>query len=357
MPTEKALLKEVIELLRESEEKYRRIFENSNLAIILADKDGTIKEANAKAERIFGKVMGKNIRRLSERMFSAVNRSIYEDSLIEFEERILNRFLKVLVAPVEIGGRAEAIVICDDITDLVTYQRLLKALLEVERKILLERDLNEIFEFAENVLVSSIGYEKVLVGELIKEKIKFVDLTVDDYQKLGMKCVETALKTKKPVVANTEKSKACKNCMFADDKGLVTMVFPIFGGDKNYLLFIFSKREPTSEEVDLLLTTSESISFKIKALKMEEEKEEALKAVLESIKIYSELVDQIRNYITVIKGLVEYKEDFLRKFGEKFYEIIAERADMIDELLKEIDKDWVELEKLIEKITPPSSQE
>lgn len=90
---------------------------------------------------------------------------------------------------------------------------------------------------------------------------------------------------------------------------------------------------------------------------MEEEKEEALKAVLESIKIYSELVDQIRNYITVIKGLVEYKEDFLRKFGEKFYEIIAERADMIDELLKEIDKDWVELEKLIEKITPPSSQE
>lgn len=210
MPTEKALLKEVIELLRESEEKYRRIFENSNLAIILADKDGTIKEANAKAERIFGKVMGKNIRRLSERMFSAVNRSIYEDSLIEFEERILNRFLKVLVAPVEIGGRAEAIVICDDITDLVTYQRLLKALLEVERKILLERDLNEIFEFAENVLVSSIGYEKVLVGELIKEKIKFVDLTVDDYQKLGMKCVETALKTKNRLLPIRRRAKLVK---------------------------------------------------------------------------------------------------------------------------------------------------
>ncbi len=357
MPTEKALLKEVIELLRESEEKYRRIFENSNLAIILVDKDGTIREANAMAEKIFGKILGKNVRRLSERVFSAINKSIYEDSLIEFEEKSLNRYLKVLVAPVEIGGKPEAIVICDDITDLVTYQRILKSLLEVERKILLEKDVKKIFEFAEKVLVKNIGYERLLVAEIDKEKLKFPKITITNYKEIGMKCVEAVLKTGKPVVANTEKSKSCKSCKFAEDKGFVTMVFPVFGGDQKYMLFILSKREPSDEEVDLLLTTTESISFKIKALKMEKEKEEALKAVLESVRIYSELIDQIRNHITVIKGLVEYKEDLLKKFGEKFYEIIAERAEMTNELLKEIDKDWVELEKLIEKITPPSSQE
>ncbi len=357
MPTEKALLKEVIELLRESEEKYRRIFENSNLAIILVDRSGTVREANSKAEEIFGKLMGKNIRRVSERMFSAVNRSIYEDSLVEFEEKILDKYLKVLVAPVEIGGKTEALIICDDVTELLTYQKFLRALLEVERRVLLERNVDKIFEFAEKLLIKNIGYEKFIVAKLSKEKLKMPDGDVVDYREVGMKCVSTVIETKKPVVANTERSKVCKSCKFEEDKGMVTMLFPIFAGEENYLMFILSKREPSSEEVDLLLTTTESIAFKIKALRVEEEREEALKAVLESMRIYSELIDQVRNHITVIKGLVEYKDDLLKKFGDKFYEIIAERAEMTNELLKEIDKDWAELEKLIEKITPPSSQE
>ncbi len=359
MSTKRALISEIFEMLKESEEKYKKIFESSNLAIILVDERGRIIEANPYARRLAGNVIGKNIKSVAGRKWlNAVTKSVNEDAIVEFEDEVSDRYFRVVVTPLHISNRRHALIICDDVTELIFYQRLLKTLLNIERRILFEKDVSKIFEFARMSLIEEMNYEDVLIGEVYGDFVEFFmgySKSVN-YKDAKMKCVEVCIKTKRPVVANTEKSRVCKNCKFKKDERIV-FVFPVSGeNSKEYIFMILSDREPREAEVDLLLTTMDSLSFKITALRHEKERDEALEAVLENIRIYSEVVDNVRNHITAIKGLVEFREELKKKFGDRIYDIMLERVEKINELLREIDEKWYKLEKLIEKITPSSRE-
>lgn len=105
--TERKLLEQK---LREAEEKFRKIFENSPNIIVLIDEKGVIVEANPAAVRSVGiNPVGKNLydvfpKEVADRRFAFLRKVMEEGKMTVVSERDGRHFL-VHGVPVEFGGR------------------------------------------------------------------------------------------------------------------------------------------------------------------------------------------------------------------------------------------------------------
>ncbi|UCF73631.1 MAG: PAS domain S-box protein, partial [Deltaproteobacteria bacterium] len=105
------------EKLKESEEKYRSLFENSKDAIFIVDtKTGIILDANRQAERLTGRPRQEIIGMQQSRLLSAQDAKYYEE---KFRKHIKNELVFVLEAEVvQKDGTVVPVFICSSLIDL-----------------------------------------------------------------------------------------------------------------------------------------------------------------------------------------------------------------------------------------------
>ncbi|MBU2575349.1 MAG: PAS domain S-box protein [Elusimicrobia bacterium] len=133
--------------LKESEEKYRTLFENANAAIFLADAGtGTILDANNRAERLTGRGRGELIGMNRLLLHPPEEAEYYKDHFkdpldrgrVNFSEAVVARKdgtqvpVQISAAVMEIGGKKVIQGIFEDVTG---RRRAVEALRESERKI------------------------------------------------------------------------------------------------------------------------------------------------------------------------------------------------------------------------------
>jgi PAS domain S-box-containing protein len=132
--------KEMEEVLRESEEKYRSLLEHAYDAIMIADFDGNLLELNKKAEELLSytkeELIGTNISKIHPeeelgRILCAFREMVEGKTHSLFDTRLLRKDGKTI--PVDIsggaigyGGRQVAQAICRDITDRKKIEKQLK---------------------------------------------------------------------------------------------------------------------------------------------------------------------------------------------------------------------------------------
>jgi PAS domain S-box-containing protein len=140
------------ELLLESEEKFRTIFENANDEIIYMDRYGFILDVNGKVQDIFGykpeELIGKNVAELdffnteeSLNLFTEMVDNPLPESLVEVELKHRNGskiFAEVSTRLIRRNGRVEGILsMLRDVTERKKAEEKIKASLE-EKEILLQ---------------------------------------------------------------------------------------------------------------------------------------------------------------------------------------------------------------------------
>ena len=100
--------KRATEKLKESEEKYRSLFENSKDAIFITDaKTGTILDANRQAERFTGRPRQEVIGMHQSRLRSAQDAEYYEK---KFQKHIRNELIFDLKAEAQRGGAGGCVI-------------------------------------------------------------------------------------------------------------------------------------------------------------------------------------------------------------------------------------------------------
>jgi len=104
----------------------------------------------------------------------------------------------------------------------------------------------------------------------------------------------------------------------------------------------------TEDELRLMSTISQNLSMRLKALKVEREKDLAHRIIVENLKQFEELADKLRNPLTVIKGYLEIKDEipegeFVKKLGEH-----VEKMERILDELRTREMATYELKKILE---------
>ncbi|MCS7144650.1 MAG: PAS domain S-box protein [Archaeoglobaceae archaeon] len=108
---------------------------------------------------------------------------------------------------------------------------------------------------------------------------------------------------------------------------------PILNDGLHSIVVISRKDKFSEEELRVISTISQDVSMRLRALKVEKEKEKALKLIMENLEHFEELADKLRNPLAVIKGYLEIRDEVPEK---DFIRNISEHADRIEKILDEL---------------------
>lgn len=89
----------------------------------------------------------------------------------------------------------------------------------------------------------------------------------------------------------------------------------------------------TDEELQVLKTVLQDVSMRLRALKIEKEKDMALRLITENLEHFEELADKLRNPLAIIKGYLEIRGEVPE---EVVIKNISEHADRIEKILDEL---------------------
>ncbi|MEO0252364.1 MAG: PAS domain S-box protein [candidate division WOR-3 bacterium] len=118
---------------------------------------------------------------------------------------------------------------------------------------------------------------------------------------------------------------------FIGDKW-VTFI-PILNNGLHSIIVMARNEKFTEEELKAIATITHDVSMRLKALKIEKEKERALKLIMENLEHFEELADKLRNPLAVIKGYLEIRNEVSET---EFIKNISEHADRIERILDEL---------------------
>lgn len=278
--------------LRESEERYRKIFESSPTLIALVDENGTFIEANHSMVKSLGvNPVGKNFyevfeREVAERRMQYLKRTCEDKKPVVFQDERKGKYFVSYYLPIELEGKKRCLVIVQDITELVRLNEFLRKIIEVGETLAKVRDRKVMIEKLENILS--------------EYSIRISDKPEDIY-------------------------------------------FSISYGDKHYgYLCVKSAGE---EEKKVFQTLAEDLALAFKSIEDEKRKEELYERLSENIQTISYLVDGIRNPLAVI---LAYAEILIE--DEKLKERIVQQVDRIVRIMRKLDTSWIKSEELIGRI-------
>jgi PAS domain S-box-containing protein len=293
--------------LRESEERYRTVFENSGTAMAIVDEDGTITLVNAESEKLSGYAREEMLGRMRWDSMIAPHdrdrvqrmcmvRSRKPDSAVRhFEADLVDRWGKTkrgLFTVSLIRGMKNRVVSIIDITDrkragerIDHLNRVLLALRNVNELIIREKDRDRLLHGICTTLVETRGYFGIWIALLdtsencvaaaeaglgdaflpMRERLNHGDLT---------KCTRRAL-DRSGVVAIEEPGKDCSDSpLAATYEALGLMIVRLEHAGKVYgILAATTPREVVvdHEEQGLYQELANDIAFALHSFELEEE--------------------------------------------------------------------------------------
>lgn len=273
--------------LKESEERYRVIFENSPIQIALVDENGVFIEANPTMVKSIGvEPIGKSYhdlfsKEVAERRIQNLRKAIEKNEVLVFEDEREGRSFVTHYVPIKLEGKKCCLIIAHEITEILRLNKFLRLIIEINEAMVRVRDKKKLIEKVERIL--------------------------SDYS----------------ARISDQSEESC---------------FKLSHGGKEYgYLCLNVERE---EEKKLIQSLAENLAFSLKAMEDEKRKEELYQKLLENIQLLAYLVDGIRNPLAAIRA---YSETLIG--DEAVREKILRQVDRIVEIMKSLDIAWMELEK------------
>lgn len=115
------------------------------------------------------------------------------------------------------------------------------------------------------------------------------------------------------------------------------------------LALLFPESVLTEEELKILLALGRDVAFSLRSLKIEREKDAALKVIMDNLDHFEYLADKLRNPLAIIKGYIEIKREM---DSEDLISKIKEQVDRIEEILDELRTREIvtyEIKKILDK--------
>jgi PAS domain S-box-containing protein len=341
--------KEAERKIKESEEKYRKMFEISPALLAILDEDGVFVEANPAMVRSLGlNPVGKSIydilpENLAEERLRKMREVIENNEMISFEDSREGREFYNIFVPIWLKGKKYCMVIAKEITEIKRMSKLLRAVNEINKHLIHEKDEFDLIKSVSEEL-NSLEYFLSWIG-IKRGDILVTTSSIIENIRLGgenVNCVTEVLESKTTVIREGENSK-CEKCEFYDrHRNLVRYTIPMIANGKARGAFvIYSEKRIADDEFDLLQTLANELAFTINTIELEKAKLKAFEQIEKNIENYAIIVDQIRNPLNNIIGLVEMYID-----DEKLIEKILSEAEKINGLIKRLDEGWLESEEV-----------
>ncbi|AGK62165.1 PAS domain S-box [Archaeoglobus sulfaticallidus PM70-1] len=341
--------------IRESEEKFRKIFENSPYSIAILDKDGVFVEANPATIKSIGKdPVGKSLfelfpKEVAERRMELLTKVLDEDRLVTTEDVRDGRYFSVSLVPVDLPDGKYCLILAKEITDLVRLNRLLNAIYNINKLIVHEKDKQKLLERASEELASLEDYSIATLclvkdGAIIPVAVSVGgDEILDNLLRKHRECeiIKKAIESKSITIRD---GGICVGCGLTGIKSVISIPMVVDGEVKGVItLYLTTSREISDDELELLGTMAEDLAFAIKAIELDEMKRKAYRQIEQNIEQFAILVDHIRNPLAAIILLAE-----LEIKDRKLSELIIQQAERIEDIIKRLDKGWLESEKVRE---------
>jgi len=115
------------------------------------------------------------------------------------------------------------------------------------------------------------------------------------------------------------------------------------------LALLFPESVLTEEELKILLALGRDVAFSLRSLKIEREKDAALKVIMDNLDHFEYLADKLRNPLAIIKGYIEIKREM---DSEDLISKIKEQVDRIEEIPDELRTREIvtyEIKKILDK--------
>ncbi len=324
--------------LQESEEKFRKIVENSPILIALVDEKGVFVDANpSMIQSIGSNTVGRNFYEVfppdvAERRMFYLRKCLEEDKPVRFEDRRGGKHFLSTFIPVEVGGRKLCLVIASDISSIKLLNELLLILNEINDMIMKGEDIDAIFDFT----VKKLGemYVSCIIGLVTDDETKiFASEDVID-----PKCVEAVLSEKRTLhLAPGKHINGCRNV----HSRYYTLAIPMrYGESLLGVLVVSSYWDFSNDEREVLSTLANNLAFVVHAKEAEEQKWIAYEQIERNIEQFAILADKIRNPLAAISLLAEIESKGETK------EKILRQVDKIKEIVDKLDSGWLESEEL-----------
>jgi len=372
------------ERVRESERKYRELFEFSMDAILLTDMNGNILEANNAVEKLFGYTRNELKRINFNELY--VDPEDREKLLRELEENGSFKSYEVryrrkdglivycLESAVLLRDENGRVVGCHrvikDITErkrmeerLRRVNKLLRVASEINQLTVQEKNEISLLKRACKTLASIEDYAAVWVGLLNENKVIPIqavgEITEDELKSYledssGLQCVKEVIETRTPSLISPKEERCWKCPIHEEGRFVQTLVLPIAHDRRLYGVITFHSILPDvfdGEEMNILLDLVDDIGFAIRTIEIERERKEALNQIKENLEVFESLADKLRNPLAIIKGFIEVKEDV----GiDKTLKVISKEIGRMQEILDELREKERKTYKLEEKSTKMS---
>jgi|GEM_PF-1679490 PAS domain S-box-containing protein len=360
-------------------QKYERFYKNAQDLFFIIGRDGKFISVNPKFPELLGydgdEIIGRTSRKLIhpdevELVREFFNRALKGET-VRSEFRAVTKDGRVLWFdlvewPVFKDGEVvEVEGIVREITErrrmeeeIIKVNRLLRTINNINKLMVHERDKNVLLQKACEELTSLEEYYSAWIGlidnktivpiAMAKAEIDISKLTIDLAKTPPYDCVRLAVENKVIEVRDPSEHEVCRICPLHSFHRVCMVVPMIVDGEVIGVVVIYSKgKQPLDKEIELLQTLANDLAFAIKSVEIEEQKRVAYEQIEKNIEQFAILVDRIRNPLSVIIGYTELKEEMKEKMDDdRIFEIIAHNAKEIERIVQQLDKGWIESEKI-----------
>ncbi len=340
--------------LRESEEKYRKIFENSPNIIAVVNEDGVFVEANPSMAKSLGTnpinktfydVLPKEI---AEERLEYVRKALKENRILTLQDARGGRYFINNFLPIELPGGKYCLIISQEVTEIKRLNMLLNAINNISKLMLHEKDKQKFLRKVCEELASLEDFSPVTIclvedGKIIPVVVSGERKEVLERQK-ECKVIKEAVKCKSMVVKSEE---TCDICEIKRDEFKQVLSIPMVVDNevKGVVTLYVTTDGIIKEEMELLERLANDLAFALKAIELDELKRRAHKQIEKNIEEFAILVDHIRNPLAAISLFAELK---VQELDKELAENIIKQVKRIEDVIKRLDEGWLESENIRE---------
>ncbi|UJG41587.1 MAG: GAF domain-containing protein [Candidatus Heimdallarchaeum aukensis] len=244
-----------------------------------------------------------------------------------------------------------------------------KKLNEIQEIFIYERDKTSLIHRICSKLSELISYDLCWIGILDSGKLKilassssdsdsgsssssrikdFFTTEIDLHSDGRYSCLHKVIEQKQLIVINKDNF-SCSDCLFHDTSSPNSiLIFPMIVNDNVYGIISLYKSEShiSENEISILQTVANALAFALQSIELIESQNEAFSQLKRNIDYLEDIIDKIRNPLTVIQGFVElYMKD------KSSAAIIKEHINQIVEILSKVDEKYIRSTDLFKQYT------